>query len=144
MVDVGGKPVVFREAVAESFLKLRIETIERIKSGRVEKGDVLSTARLAGVLAAKRTSELIPLCHPLMLTDVKVSLEVAGKERIRAEAIVRAVERTGVEMEALVAVSVALLTVWDMVKQYEKDDAGQYPVTKVEDARVVRKLKGPV
>ena len=141
MVDVGGKPVVVREAVAEGFLRLRAESVERIRKGDVEKGDVFAVARVAGVLAAKRTSELVPLCHPLRLTDVEVRLEVVDKARVRAEATVRAVERTGVEMEALVAVSVALLTVWDMVKPYEKDAAGQYPVTKIEGVRVLRKVK---
>ena len=141
MVDVGGKPVVFREAVAEGFLRLRAGSVERIKKGDVEKGDVFGVARVAGVLAAKRTSELVPLCHPLRLTDVEVRLAVVDEERVRAEATVKAIERTGVEMEALVAVSVALLTVWDMVKQYEKDAAGQYPVTKIEGVRVLRKVK---
>ena len=141
MVDVGGKPVVVREAVAEGFLRLRAESVERIRKGDVEKGDVFGVARVAGVLAAKRTSELVPLCHPLRLTDVEVRLAVVDKERVRGEATVKAVERTGVEMEALVAVSVALLTVWDMVKQYEKDAAGQYPVTRIEGVRVLRKVK---
>lgn len=142
MVDVGGKPVVFREAVAEGFLRLRAGSVERIRKGAVEKGDVFAVARVAGVFAAKRTSELVPLCHPLRLTDVDVRLAVVDQERVRGEATVKAVERTGVEMEALVAVSVALLTVWDMVKQYEKDAAGQYPVTKIEGVRVLRKVKG--
>ncbi|MFQ5759054.1 MAG: cyclic pyranopterin monophosphate synthase MoaC [Candidatus Bathyarchaeia archaeon] len=142
MVDVGGKPSVLREAVAEGFIKLRAGSVERMRRGRVEKGDVFGVARVAGVLAAKRTSGLVPLCHPLRLTDVDVSLEVVDRQRVRAEATVRAVERTGVEMEALVAVSVALLTVWDMVKQYEKDEAGQYPVARIEGVRVLRKMKG--
>ena len=141
MVDVGGKPVVFREAVAEGFLRLRAGSVERIRKGNVEKGDVFGVARVAGVLAAKRTSELVPLCHPLRLTDVDVRLEVVDQERVRVEATVRAVERTGVEMEALVAVSMALLTVWDMVKPYEKDVAGQYPQTRIEGVRVLRKVK---
>jgi len=142
MVDVGAKPVVLREAVAEGFLRLRAGSVERIRQGDVEKGDVFAVARVAGVLAAKRTSELVPLCHPLSLTDVDVRLAVVDKARVRGEATVRAVERTGVEMEALVAVSVALLTVWDMVKPYEKDAAGQYPVTRIEGVRVLRKVKG--
>ncbi len=142
MVDVGEKPEVLREAVAEGFIKLRTGTVDKIKRGKVEKGNVFDVARVAGVLAAKRTSELMPLCHPLRLTDVEVGLKVVDGQRVRAEAVVRAVERTGVEMEALVAVSVALLTVWDMVKQYEKDEAGQYPVTRIEGVRVVRKIKG--
>ena len=144
MVDVGGKPSVFREAVAEGFIKLRAESVERIREGGVEKGDVFGVARVAGVLAAKRTSELVPLCHPLRLTDVDVRVEIVDEQRVRAEARVRAVERTGVEMEALVAVSVALLTAWDMVKQYEKDEGGQYPVTRIEGVRVVQKVKGDV
>jgi len=144
MVDVGGKAEVFREAVAEGFIKLRAGTLDRIKRGRVEKGDVFGVARVAGVLAAKRTSELVPLCHPLRLTDVDVVLEVVDGGRVRAVVTVRAVERTGVEMEALVAVCVALLTVWDMVKQYEKDEAGQYPKTRIERVRVVSKVKGHV
>jgi cyclic pyranopterin phosphate synthase len=142
MVDVGGKPSVFREAVAEGFIKLRTGSVERIRAGRVEKGDVFGAARVAGVLAAKRTNELVPLCHPLRLTDVNVRLEIANAERVRAEVVVRAVERTGVEMEALVGVCVALLTVWDMVKQYEKDERGQYPQTRIEGVKVVQKVKG--
>jgi cyclic pyranopterin phosphate synthase len=144
MVDVGGKPVVVREAVAEGFIRLRARSVERIRKGDVEKGDVFGVARVAGVLAAKRTSELVPLCHPLRLTDVDVSLAVVDKARVRAEATVKAIERTGVEMEALVAASVALLTVWDMLKQYEKDAAGQYPQTRIEEVRVVRKVKDDV
>jgi len=142
MVDVGGKPSIFREAVAEGFIKLRTGSVERIRAGRVEKGDVFGAARVAGVLAAKRTSELVPLCHPLRLTDVNVRLEIANAERVKAEVVVRAVERTGVEMEALVGVCVALLTVWDMVKQYEKDERGQYPQTRIEEVKVVQKVKG--
>jgi cyclic pyranopterin phosphate synthase len=141
MVDVSGKPKVLREAVAEGFIRLRAETVERIGEDGVEKGDVFGVARVAAVLAAKRTSELVPLCHPLRLTDVDVVLELVDDERVRAKVTVRAVERTGVEMEALVAASVALLTVWDMVKQYEKDEDGQYPVTRVESLHIVRKVK---
>ena len=142
MVDVGGKPSIFREAVAEGFIKLRTGSVERIRAGRVEKGDVFGAACVAGVLAAKRTNELVPLCHPLRLTDVNVRLEIANAERVKAEVVVRAVERTGVEMEALVGVCVALLTVWDMVKQYEKNERGQYPQTRIEGVKVVQKVKG--
>lgn len=142
MVDVGGKPSVFREAAAEGFIKLRAESVERIREGGVEKGNVFDVARVAGVLAAKRTSELVPLCHPLRLTNVDVKVEIVDEQRVRAEVKVKAVERTGVEMEALVGVCGALLTVWDMVKQYEKDEGGQYPVTRIESVRVLRKVKG--
>jgi len=95
----------------------------------------------AGVLAAKKTSDLIPLCHPLPLTNVEVNVNVADKGTVSVTAIVKTKAQTGVEMEALTAVSVALLTVWDMTKQYEKDSAGQYPSTAIENIHVVRKFK---
>ncbi|UCE43507.1 MAG: cyclic pyranopterin monophosphate synthase MoaC [Candidatus Bathyarchaeota archaeon] len=141
MVDVGGKHSVFREAVAEGFIKLRAESVKRIREGGVEKGDVFGVARVGGVLAAKRTSEVVPLCHQLRLAGVDVRLEIVDELRVRAEVAVSAVEKTGVEMEALVGVCVALLTVWDMVKGYEKDEGGQYPLTRIEGVRVVRKVK---
>jgi cyclic pyranopterin phosphate synthase len=93
------------------------------------------------VLAAKKTSELVPLCHPLPLTNVDVEAKIADKSTVEVSATVKAKAQTGVEMEALVAASVGLLTVWDMVKQYEKDAAGQYPSTAIENIHVVRKLK---
>ncbi|UCC34093.1 MAG: cyclic pyranopterin monophosphate synthase MoaC [Candidatus Bathyarchaeota archaeon] len=142
MVDVGGKPSIFREAVAEGFIRLRAESVKRIKEDGVEKGDVFGVARVGGVLAAKRTSEVVPLCHPLRLASVDVRLELVDELRVRAEVTVSAVEKTGVEMEALVGVCAALLTVWDMVKRYEKDEGGQYPLTRIEGVRVVRKIKG--
>jgi len=141
MVDVSGKPEVFREAVAKGLIRLKKETLGLIKKGRVEKGDVFSVARVAGVLAAKNTSGLIPLCHPLPLTSVGVDLGVVEGVGVECVATVRTRAQTGVEMEALVGVAVALLTVWDMVKQYEKDEGGQYPWTVVEDVRVVSKVK---
>jgi len=140
MVDVTGKPEVFREAVAKGLIRLKKETLGLIKDERVEKGDVFSVARVAGVLAVKNTSGLIPLCHPLPLTNVNVDLQVV-KDGVECVATVRTRAQTGVEMEALVGVTVALLTVWDMVKQYEKDEGGQYPSTVIEDVRVVSKVK---
>jgi len=141
MVDVTPKPEVYREATARGSIKLMAETIRLIKEGRVEKGDPIEIAKVAGILAAKKTSSLIPLCHPLPLTNVNVELRVTGESNVEATATVKTKAQTGVEMEALVAVSVALLTVWDMVKQYEKDEQGQYPHTVIEEIRVVRKLK---
>jgi len=140
MVDVTGKPEVFREAVAKGLIRLKKETLMLIKGGRVEKGDVFGVARVAGVLAAKNTSGLIPLCHPLPLISVGVDLKVI-KEGVECVATVRTRAQTGVEMEALVGVTVALLTVWDMVKQYEKDRRGQYPSTVIENVKVVSKVK---
>jgi len=141
MVDVTAKPEVHREATAKGRIKLKPETIRRIKKGEIEKGDPFTVAKTAGILAAKNTSTLIPLCHPLPLTSVKIDLKVLDNSSIEAEATVKTKAQTGVEMEALAAVTVALLTVWDMTKQYEKDAKGQYPRTAIEDIRVVRKIK---
>lgn len=141
MVGVGHKPDVLRVAVAEGKILLRPETIRLIREGKVEKGDPLLTAQIAGILAAKRTPELVPLCHPIPITKVDVDLEVQD-DGVLARARVEAVAKTGVEMEALTAVSVALLAIWDMVKKHEKDEAGQYPHTRITDIRVVSKVKG--
>ena len=142
MVDVTAKPEVYREATARGTLKLKSETIELINKGKVEKGDPFYAAKIAGVLAAKNTSSLIPLCHPLPLTDVKVDVKMVDDSSVQVEATVKTKAQTGVEMEALVATSMALLTIWDMTKQYEKDAQGQYPRTFIQNIRVVRKVKG--
>jgi cyclic pyranopterin phosphate synthase len=112
-----------------------------IKSGKIAKGDPLYVAKIAGILAAKQTSTLIPLCHPLPLTNVQIEAKVTDKSTVKVTATVKTRGQTGVEMEALVATSVSLLTVWDMVKQYEKDAEGQYPSTVIENVRVIRKIK---
>jgi cyclic pyranopterin phosphate synthase len=141
MVDVSGKAEIFREATATGTIKLKPETINLIKEGKIAKGDPLYTAKIAGVLAAKKTSSLVPLCHPLPLTSVEVEAKILDKSTVEVKSTVKAKAQTGVEMEALVATSVALLTIWDMVKQYEKDANGQYPTTAIENIHVVRKLK---
>ena len=141
MVDVSRKAEVFREATATGFIKLKTETIDLIETGKIAKGDPLYTAKIAGVIAAKKTSDLIPLCHPLPLTNVEVTVKVSNKTTVEAMAIVKTKAQTGVEMEALTAVAMALLTVWDMTKQYEKDSAGQYPSTAINNIYVVRKFK---
>ncbi len=141
MVDVSGKPEILREAMAEGKIVLKPETVNLIKEGRIAKGDPLYTAQVSGILAAKKCSELIPLCHPLPLTKVEVAVKVAGGSSVEVTAFVKTRAQTGVEMEALTAVSVALLTVWDMTKQYEKDTQGQYPSTSIENIRVVKKVK---
>jgi cyclic pyranopterin phosphate synthase len=121
MVDVSAKPVTDRVAVAEGVVRMTEETLRLITEGRAKKGDVLSVARLAGIMAAKRTADLIPLCHPLPVTKVAVELTPdPGLPGIRIEATVKTSGQTGVEMEALTAVSVAALTVYDMVKAVEK------------------------
>lgn len=121
MVDVSGKAVTDRVAVAEVFVVMRAETLALVVEGRAKKGDVLGVARLAGIMAAKRTADLIPLCHPLPITKVTVDL-VADPDLpgVRIEATVKTTGQTGVEMEALTAASVAALTVYDMLKAAEK------------------------
>jgi len=140
MVDVTDKADVYREAEAEGFIKLRPETLKRIREGGVEKGDVFSTTNIAAILAAKKTAELLPLCHPIPLTNVSVEMAVE-EEGVRVRTLVKAVGKTGVEMEALLATAVALLNVWDMVKKYEKDESGQYPYTEIVSIRVKSKVK---
>jgi cyclic pyranopterin monophosphate synthase len=140
MVDVGAKPTVARLAVAEGTLRLRPATLRAIRDGRLEKGDALEIARTAAILAAKHTSDLLPLCHPIPLDAVDVDFAPTASA-LRCRVTVRAHWRTGVEMEALVAASTALLTVWDVVKPLEKDAGGQYPTARIEGLRVVRKVK---
>jgi cyclic pyranopterin phosphate synthase len=120
MVDVSGKPMQFREAVARGAIRLQPATLRLIKSSRIAKGDVLNTARLAGIQAAKRTAELIPLCHPLNLTHMDVDLAVR-KNCINITATAKIAAQTGVEMEALTAVAVAALTIYDMCKAADKE-----------------------
>jgi len=141
MVDITAKPEVYREATAKGKVKLKPETISLIREGKIEKGDPLEIAKIAGILAAKNTSSLIPLCHPLPLTNVDVKISIVNESTVEVHATVKTRAQTGVEMEALVAVSVALLTIWDMTKQYEKDEAGQYPSTAIQDIHIVRKIK---
>lgn len=141
MVDISGKPEIYREAVAEGSIKLRKETIQLIKEKKISKGDPLSTARIAAVLAAKNTSSIIPLCHQIPLTTVKVDFRIVDDSRVVVAARVKSIAQTGVEMEALTAVAVALLTIWDMTKQYEKDEKGEYPNTSIENIVLLRKIK---
>ena len=119
MVDVGAKPETEREAVAVGFIHVSPEALAEIRAGRVKKGDPLQAARLAGIMAAKRTSDLIPLCHPLMLSHVDVEV-TPERDGYAITARVRTTGRTGVEMEALTAVSVAALTIYDMLKALDK------------------------
>lgn len=119
MVDVSAKPATEREAIAEGRITMSAEALAAIREGAVKKGDVLATARIAGIMAAKKTSELIPLCHPLMLSKVAVDFSFEGNA-IRVTGMARLTGQTGVEMEALTATSVALLTVYDMAKALDK------------------------
>ena len=136
MVDVSGKDVTSRTAVAEGFVAMAADTLELIEKGEAKKGDVLATARIAGIMAAKRTHELIPLCHPLAITKVTVDFEPShAPPGIRIMAQVKVSGQTGVEMEALTAVSVACLTIYDMLKAADK-------AMSFRDIRLVEKTGG--
>jgi len=119
MVDIGDKPITAREAIAEGYIALQPATLAAINQGTVPKGEVLNTARIAGILAAKRCGELIPMCHPLPIESVSVDFEIQN-EKIRITATAKITAKTGVEMEALTAVSIAALTIYDMCKAIDK------------------------
>ncbi len=135
MVDVSGKAATARTATAKGAVVMAPETLAMIVEGKAKKGDVLAVARIAGIMAAKRTPELIPLCHPLMLTKVTVDLTPAPPDRVEIEATVKLTGQTGVEMEALTAVSVAALTVYDMCKAADR-------AMQITDIRVTHKAGG--
>jgi cyclic pyranopterin phosphate synthase len=141
MVDISGKADVIREATATGKIFLKAETLAAIRKGTIIKGNVLATARVAATLSVKNTPSLIPMCHAIPISAIAVDF-TEEKEFIAATVNVKSTGKTGVEMEALVGVSVALLTIWDMVKSAEKDKDGQYPVTRIEDIRVIEKRKG--
>jgi cyclic pyranopterin monophosphate synthase len=138
--DVGSKPRVHRLAVAVGELTLAPATRRAVRARKVEKGDPVAAGELAGLLAMKRTPELIPHCHAVAMTRSSVEIRPSARG-VRARAEAEAVDRTGVEMEALVGASVALLTVWDMVKYLEKDARGLYPTTSLGPVRVTVKRK---
>lgn len=140
MIDISEKDMVHREAEATGKISLKRETVEAIKAGKVKKGDPLSVAEVASILAVKRTPEAIPLCHPIPITSVKTEFQM-GCDHVEATCRVSAEYKTGVEMEALAGVTAALLTIWDMVKYMEKDEKGQYPSTAITGIRVVEKRK---
>ncbi|MCI4367762.1 MAG: cyclic pyranopterin monophosphate synthase MoaC [Thermoplasmata archaeon] len=137
---VHAKPSVYRRAVARGSVRLGIATCRAIRARSVEKGDPIATGEVAGLAAMKRTSDLIPHCHSVAMTGSRVSLTLGSRE-VRAEAEAETVGPTGVEMEALVGVTLALLTVWDMVKYLEKDASGLYPSARLTNIRVVTKEK---
>lgn len=135
MVDVTAKAVTAREAVAEARVRMLPQTLQMIQQGGHPKGDVFAVARIAGIQASKRTHELIPLCHPLLLTSVKVELQADGDSSVRIEARCKLAGQTGVEMEALTAASVAALTLYDMCKAVDKGMV-------IESVRLLEKLGG--
>ena len=135
MVDVGGKPVTARLATAQARVVMLPATMALVREGTAKKGDVLGVARLAGIMAAKRTADLIPLCHPLALDKVRVEFAHEGEDALRIEATVACTGRTGVEMEALTAATVAALTVYDMCKAVDRG-------MRIEDVRLLHKEGG--
>ncbi len=141
MVDVSGKPDVPRRAVATGELVLQPHTVEAIRNGKIEKGDVFESAKVAALHAAKRVSDALPYTHPIPITATSPHLELK-EDRLVATVEVKATYKTGVEMEALYACAVALLTAWDMVKKLEKDEGGQYPFARIQNLRVLEKEKG--
>jgi cyclic pyranopterin phosphate synthase len=140
MVEITSKPDVIRKATARGFIKLKSSTISLIRSGKIKKGDVLTAAKIAAIQGVKKTWELIPLCHPIPITGVDVTTNVSDNG-IEMMVSVTSIGKTGVEMEALTGVSLGLLTVWDMVKAYEKDEHGEYPDTVIESINVIHKEK---
>jgi cyclic pyranopterin phosphate synthase len=140
MVDISEKEEVERVAVASGRIKLKDSTVELIKRRSIKKGDVLGCAEIAAILAVKRTPEIIPLCHQVPIESVKVEFTL-GDDDITVTVSVKSVGKTGVEMDALHGLSVALLTIWDMVKSVEKDETGNYPHTRIEEIKVDKKEK---
>jgi cyclic pyranopterin phosphate synthase len=140
MIDISNKDVVRRVARAKGEIQLKPQTITLIKEGKVKKGDVLTVARVAGMNAVKSTHTLIPMCHPIPVDFVGFDFEIKDGS-VTCACQVKAEYKTGVEMEALVGVTTALLTIWDMVKYAEKDEAGQYPHARITDIQVIEKSK---
>ena len=141
MVDITTKRIVQREAIAVGEIKLKPSTIARLRSDKVEKGDVIAAAEVAAIMAAKNTPRILPFCHSIPITTVRAEHKI-GRETVRVESYVKGDAKTGVEMEALMAASAYLLTIWDMIKQYEKDANGQYPSTAITYLKVAKKTKG--
>ncbi len=141
MIDISEKDTIPRIATASGRIKLKKKTIERIKNSTVKKGDVLTIAKIAAINSVKKVPDLIPLCHPIPITNVDLNFEIENDTIIKVSCKVKSIARTGVEMEALTGVGVALLNIWDVVKMYEKDEKGQYPSTLIYDIKVEEKIK---
>lgn len=142
MIDISKKDVILRIATASGKIYLKKETIERIEEKKVEKGDVITIARIAGTNAVKKVPDLIPLCHPIPINGIDFKFQILN-DFIEVTCSVKSYAKTGVEMEALTGVSTALLNIWDVVKMYEKDEDGQYPNSKISEIMVDKKIKKP-
>lgn len=141
MVHIEEKRDVFRKAIAKGTIKLNKTSFEHIVNNNAKKGNVLETAQVAAILAVKNTPQIVPLCHPIPITGVDIDFSLKNNA-VTVTVSVSSLGKTGVEMEAITGVSAALLTVWDMIKMYEKNEQGQYPSTKISNIQVVRKEKG--
>jgi len=140
MVDITDKDFIYREARAVGRIILKKDTVDLIRRGGVDKGDVLESSKVAAINAVKNTPSILPYCHPIKITGIDVDFDM-GDNYIEMTVTVKAVEQTGVEMDALTGLMAGLLCIWDMVKKYEKDSSGNYPSTRIESVRVVYKVK---
>lgn len=140
VVDISEKDPTLRSCIAKGAIKLKPRTLAAVEARRIPKGDVLTVAKVSAVMAVKKTSELIPACHNIPIEDIDIRY-LFGARRIEVVCKVIAQSKTGVEMEALTGACVALLTIWDMVKELEKDENGQYPTTSLGEIRVMKKVK---
>lgn len=141
-VDISNKKNVKREALAQGEIILKKETIDRIKANTIEKGDVVSSAKLAAIHGVKQTPNMLTYCHPIPILGVKPTFDYVSDERIKITVMVKTEGKTGCEMDALNGVTNSLLMIWDMTKMYEKDEDGQYLTTRIENVSVVKKYKG--
>jgi len=141
MIDISEKDSILRIATASGKIHLKKETIERIKNKNLKKGDVFTIAKIAAINAVKKVPDLIPLCHPIPISNVDIDFNHEGDNFIKVTCTVKSVSKTGVEMEALMGVNIALLNIWDVVKMYEKDSNGQYPITVITEVKVDEKIK---
>ena len=140
MIDITGKPTIIREAMASGKIILSKDTLNLIKENKVEKGNVIEICSVAAIMGVKKTPEILPHAHNIPIESVEVNVNIED-DGLRMTVKVKTTAKTGVEMDALSGVLAGLLTVWDMVKKYEKDDKGQYPFTRIEDVRVISKIK---
>ena len=141
MIDISEKDIIPRIAKASGRIKLKKETIKKIKDNEVKKGDALTIAKIAAINAVKKVPDLIPFCHQIPITKIDVDFNIENDTIINVSCTVKSVAQTGVEMEALTGVNIALLNIWDVVKMYEKDEKGQYPSTIIYDIKVEEKIK---
>ncbi|KKK80964.1 hypothetical protein LCGC14_2818240 [marine sediment metagenome] len=141
MIDISEKDPILRIALASGRIKLKEKTIKRIKNNQVQKGDVFTIAKIAAINAVKKVPDLIPLCHPIPISNIDVDFEIESDTVINVRCKVKSIAKTGVEMEALSGVGIALLNIWDVVKMYEKDKKGLYPSTVIYDIKVEKKIK---